>query len=318
MADLHEIRPKEILKQKNLTPSTFESLASGAVGGVSLVLVGHPLDLLKVRLQTGSTAFTSQQPQQKSKMTRIFSNLIKREGIVGIYRGVTAPLIGVAPIFAISIWGYDKGKSLASRFLNLPQSDAFVVACGGAFSALPTSILQVPGDRIKLRLQVSDSRKHENPFQETRKIWQEGNQFYNSRFGGLRSLYRGYLVTLAREIPGSAIYFSNYNYMRNLLTTQFEKRSLSPDTVTALSILISGGVAGTLNGLITLPIDTIKSRFQAAPLTEFRSARHVAIELLSKEGPSALFRGLGPVLLRAFPANAACFSGIELIRYLCK
>ena len=93
---------------------------------------------------------------------------------------------------------------------------------------------------------------------------------------------------------------------------------MSPDTVTALSILISGGVAGTLNGLITLPIDTIKSRFQAAPLTEFRSARHVAIELLSKEGPSALFRGLGPVLLRAFPANAACFSGIELVRYLFK
>lgn len=319
MADLHEIRPKEIFKQKNLTPSTFESLTSGAIGGVSLVLVGHPLDLLKVRLQTGSSASTLQfTSQQTPKMTRVFSNLIKSEGIIGIYRGVTAPLIGVAPIFAISIWGYDTGKTLASNFLNLPQSDAFVVACGGALSALPTSILQVPGDRVKLRLQVSDSRKHSNPFQETRKIWQEGNQFYNNRFGGFRSLYRGYLVTLAREIPGSAIYFSNYNYMRNLLTKKFEKMSMSPDTVTAFSILISGGMAGTLNGLITLPIDTIKSRFQAAPLTEFRSARHVAIELISKEGPSALFRGLGPVLLRAFPANAACFSGIELVRYLCK
>lgn len=329
MADLHEIRPKEILKKENLnlTPSTFESLASGAVGGVSLVLVGHPLDLLKVRLQTGyssSSSSSSSPPQfmaqnpQPPKMTRIFSNLIKKEGIVGIYRGVTAPLMGVAPIFAISIWGFDTGKSLASQFFNLPQSDAVVVACGGAFSALPTSILQVPGDRIKLRLQVSNSPKHANPFQETRKIWQEGKKYYNNRLGSFRSLYRGYLVTLAREIPGSAIYFSNYYYMRNLLTTQFEKRSMSTDTVTALSILISGGVAGMLNGLITLPIDTIKSRFQAAPLTEFRSARHVASELLWKEGPSALFRGIGPVLLRAFPANAACFSGIELVRYFFK
>lgn len=323
MADLHEIRPKEILKQENLTPSTFESLASGAVGGVSLVFVGHPLDLLKVRLQTGSSSsssslqFTTQHPKPP-KMTQIFSNLIKKEGIIGIYRGVTAPLIGVAPIFAISIWGFDTGKSLASQSLNLPQSDAVVVACGGAFSALPTSILQVPGDRIKLRLQVSNAPKHANPFQEARKIWQEGNQHYNNRLGGFRSLYRGYLVTLGREIPGSAIYFSNYYSMRNLLTKHFEQRSMSPDTVAALSILISGGVAGTLNGLITLPIDTIKSRFQAAPLTEFRSARHAAIELLSKEGPSALFRGLGPVLLRAFPANAACFSGIELVRFLFK
>ena len=107
--------------------------------------------------------------------------------------------------------------------------------------------------------------------------------------------------------------------MRNLLTTNLEKRSsFTTETVTALSILIAGGVAGTLNGLITLPVDTIKSRFQASSITEFRSARHVAFVLFVKEGPTSFFRGLGPVLLRAFPANAACFSGIEIVRYLCK
>ena len=135
----------------------------------------------------------------------------------------------------------------------------------------------------------------------------------------MRSLYRGYWITLAREIPGSAIYFSNYYCMRNFITFNLQKKTtLSPDSVMSISILISGGVAGTLNGLITLPIDTIKSRFQAAPIGEFRSAYHVAVELLRTEGSAALFRGLGPVLLRAFPANAACFSGIELVRYLCK
>lgn len=312
MADLHELNPKEVLKNELKQPSAFESLASGAVGGVSLVLVGHPLDLLKVRLQTTSTS--SMNDSQRPNMKRMFKNLMRKEGIAGIYRGVTAPLIGVAPIFAINIWGYDTGKSMASSYLNLELSDPLVVALGGAFSAFPTSILQVPGDRIKLRLQVSDARRHANPFQETRKIWAEGN---GSISGGFRSLYRGYLITLAREIPGSAIYFSNYNYMRNLMTARLEEqRRFSPDTITAASVLISGGVAGTLNGILTLPIDTIKSRFQAAPLGEFRSARHVAIDLIQKEGPAALFRGLGPVVLRAFPANAACFGGIEIVRYL--
>lgn len=310
MADLHEILPLELNSQNNTKPpSTFESLASGAVGGVSLVLVGHPLDLLKVRLQTNPNSTTS--------MNRIFANLIRSEGVAGIYRGVTAPLIGVAPIFAISIWGFDTGKSLAGRYLNRDPSDALVVAIGGAFSALPTSILQVPGDRIKLRLQVSDSKRHANPFQETRRIWAEGSNGFNNRtISGIRSLYRGYFVTLAREIPGSAIYFSNYNYMRSILNKLFETTQISPETCTALSILMAGGVAGTLNGLLTLPIDTIKSRYQAAPVGEFRSARHVAVDLLRKEGPAALFRGLGPVLLRAFPANAACFSGMEIVRYL--
>lgn len=30
------------------------------------------------------------------------------------------------------------------------------------------------------------------------------------------------------------------------------------------------------------------------------------------EGPFALFRGLTPVMIRAFPANAACFLGYEV------
>ena len=322
MADLHELNPKEILKNdfKSKPPSTFESLSSGAVGGMCLVLVGHPLDLLKVRLQTTTTTTTTSADAVKTRfkpsMSKMLSILIRKEGISGIYRGVTAPLIGVAPIFAINIWGFDTGKSIAASYLNREHNDALVVALGGAFTAIPTSIVQVPGDRIKLRLQVSDAMKHANPFQEARKIWSEGGGTIS---GGMRSLYRGYLITLAREIPGSAIYFSNYNYMRKLITARLEEQQrFSPDSIAAASILISGGFAGTLIGLLTLPIDTIKSRFQAAPLGEFSSARNVAMDLLKKEGPAALFKGLGPVLLRAFPANAACFGGIEAIRYLCK
>lgn len=33
---------------------------------------------------------------------------------------------------------------------------------------------------------------------------------------------------------------------------------------------------------------------------------------MKKDGPSALYRGVTPVMIRAFPANAACFFGIEL------
>jgi len=32
---------------------------------------------------------------------------------------------------------------------------------------------------------------------------------------------------------------------------------------------------------------------------------------MAKEGPAALYRGIGPVMIRAFPANAACFLGVE-------
>lgn len=330
MADLHEISVKDV-PARRAHPSVFESLASGAVGGISLVIVGHPFDLVKVRLQT-STAF--------SGMNDAFRMLLAREGVAGIYRGVTAPLLGVAPIFAISIWGYDTGKKLAAALLasvtesrvfvaqvraDVPDKpserravspqhpvDAHAVLCvlaGGAFSALPASVLQVPGDRIKLRLQVSNAARHANPVEAAMAIWREG---------GWRSLYRGYWITLAREIPGSAIYFTNYHVGKTLLAEFFRKQGMRPDLADGASVLLAGGTAGTLNGLLTLPIDTVKSRFQAAPPNAFTSSRQVAWKLLQLEGPRALFRGLGPVLVRAFPANAACFSSIELVRHACK
>jgi solute carrier family 25 (mitochondrial carnitine/acylcarnitine transporter), member 20/29 len=34
--------------------------------------------------------------------------------------------------------------------------------------------------------------------------------------------------------------------------------------------------------------------------------------LVAEQGYSVLFKGLAPVLWRAFPANAACFLGVEV------
>jgi solute carrier family 25 carnitine/acylcarnitine transporter 20/29 len=288
MADLHEIRPSDLKP----SPRPAESLASGAVGGISLVLVGHPFDLVKVRLQT-STQFRG--------MHDAFRTLLAREGVAGIYRGVSAPLLGVAPIVAVSIWGYDTGCRVGQAVFPEANQRLAAITLGGALSALPTSLLQVPGDRIKTLMQVSNAPRHVSPLAQVRQVWANG---------GLRSLYRGYWITLAREIPGSAIYFSNYARGRQWFESFVRDERWQP-----AGVLLAGGFAGTLNGLLTLPADVIKSRYQAAPEGTFASAREVAVKLWKLEGPKALFRGLGPVLVRAFPANAACFGGIELVRH---
>ena len=34
------------------------------------------------------------------------------QGILGLYKGMAAPVVGVAPIFAICFWGFNMGKKL--------------------------------------------------------------------------------------------------------------------------------------------------------------------------------------------------------------
>lgn len=40
--------------------------------------------------------------------------------------------------------------------------------------------------------------------------------------------------------------------------------------------------------------------------------RSVFVDIMRTEGPKALFKGVTPVMIRAFPANAACFLGYEI------
>jgi solute carrier family 25 (mitochondrial carnitine/acylcarnitine transporter), member 20/29 len=71
-------------------------------------------------------------------------------------------------------------------------------------------------------------------------------------------------------------------------------------------------MAGVAMWTIAIPPDVIKSRLQSAPAGTYSGAGDVLKQILKKEGPSALFKGLGPAMLRAFPANAATFLGVEL------
>jgi solute carrier family 25 carnitine/acylcarnitine transporter 20/29 len=65
------------------------------------------------------------------------------------------------------------------------------------------------------------------------------------------------------------------------------------------------GMAGVAMWTIAIPPDVLKSRLQSAPAGTYKGTADVLRVLLKTEGPQALFKGLGPAMLRAFPANAA-------------
>ena len=65
--------------------------------------------------------------------------------------------------------------------------------------------------------------------------------------------------------------------------------------------LFSGGMAGVAMWSIAIPPDVIKSRIQAAPKGTYSGFLDCAAKIVRQEGPFAMFKGLAPALLRAFP-----------------
>jgi len=76
---------------------SLRALAAGGVGGVCAVLTGHPFDLVKVHLQTAEKG-------KYNGAIDVVKKIMAQSGPKGLYAGVTAPLFGVTPMFAISFW----------------------------------------------------------------------------------------------------------------------------------------------------------------------------------------------------------------------
>jgi solute carrier family 25 carnitine/acylcarnitine transporter 20/29 len=86
--DIKVAEPKPV----NQTIAQLRSLVAGAAGGVCAVVVGHPFDLVKVRMQTA-------QKGVYSGAMDVVRKTVAREGLVrGMYAGVSAPLVGVTPM----------------------------------------------------------------------------------------------------------------------------------------------------------------------------------------------------------------------------
>ena len=66
---------------------------------------------------------------------------------------MSAPLTGVAPIFAISFLGYGLGKKIVTGS-NDAELTKLQILYAGAFSGIFTTSIMAPGERIKCLLQV--------------------------------------------------------------------------------------------------------------------------------------------------------------------
>ena len=69
-----------------------------------------------------------------------------------------APLVGTAPIFAISFYSNALGKKMQQGSREEVLGPAQLALAGG-FSGVMTTIVMAPGERIKCLLQVSPDRQ---------------------------------------------------------------------------------------------------------------------------------------------------------------
>lgn len=256
--------------------------AAGCVGGCAGVMVGHPLDTIKVHIQT--------QDFRNPKYTgtwHCFRTILARDSVAGLYRGMSSPMAGVAFVNAIVFGVYGNTQ----RQLSEPDA-LYSHFVAGATAGIAQTPICSPMELAKTRLQLQSSSglQFSGPVQCLRYIY---------RNEGFRGVFKGLGVTFLREAPGYGIYFLTYEALT---------RSNSTAPISTFQMLMAGGLAGTSSWIFTYPIDVIKSRLQADVQSRYSGAMDCLRQSISAEGYACLYRGLNSTIIRAFPTNAATFA----------
>lgn len=124
--------------------SLYRHFIGGTLGGMAQVIVGHPFDTIKVRLQAeGLNAY-------KNAFDCLVKT-VKYEGISSLYRGATSPLIGIG--FCNAILFATNKKILEMSREKIQNSNIRNMTCG-ALSGIIVSLFNCPIELIKIKLQI--------------------------------------------------------------------------------------------------------------------------------------------------------------------
>lgn len=95
-------------------PTAFGKLASGAVSGAVAQTITYPFDVLRRRFQVVNMG-QGQLGFQYNSVWHAIVSIIRKEGIVGMYKGLWANLLKVAPSMASSWLSYEMTKDLLTK-----------------------------------------------------------------------------------------------------------------------------------------------------------------------------------------------------------
>ncbi|KAF3451451.1 hypothetical protein FNV43_RR07546 [Rhamnella rubrinervis] len=287
----------------------YKKYVAGLVAGVATVLVGHPFDTVKVKLQKHNTEAHGITYRNGLHCT---ARILRTEGIRGLYSGATSSFVGVAFESSILFGIYSQMKQALQRSSQTSGPQIQVIVPSAAYSGAIISFVLCPSELVKCRMQVQGtdtlvpvSSRYNSPLDCA---------LTTVKNEGVKGIFRGGFTTLLRESIGNAIFFSVYENVRHHMHAQLKNASSDDSNLVDVGVgILSGGLGGMAFWSAVLPLDVAKTKIQtASDKNHSRNPFQILSSIYTRNGLKGCYVGLGPTIVRAFPANAAAIVTLEL------
>lgn len=219
-----------------------------------------PIDTIKTRLQSERGFWRS-------------------GGFRGIYKGIGATATGSTPTAALFFVTYESIKSFLSHRTTKDQTP-FVHMLAASCGEIVACLIRVPVEIAKQRKQALYVKKETSSLQILYQAFKQD--------GLIKGVYRGFGITIMREVPFSLIQFPLWEYLK----VQWQPVTGLP--LNPVAVAVCGAISGGIAAGFTTPLDVLKTRIMLAESTSRLSVPKILKSIYRENGIRGLFAGFTP------------------------
>lgn len=269
----------------------------GGLAGTCAAGFTHPLDLIKVLLQT--------QQKQEFGLVSMTVRVVKNEGVLALYSGISAGVLRqlTYTITRFGVYEMVKNHVANTRPENKNLSFAEKLSLAGA-SGFVGAIVGNPADVSNVRMQndvklpKDQRRNYKHVLDALMRVVREegGTRLMN---GVTMNSFRGALMTIGQ--------IAFYDQVKQMMVASGYFKDTVPTHLT------SSVIAATIATVLTQPADVMKTRLMNAKPGQYSGIGSVFMEV-AKNGPLGFFKGFTPAFVRLAPHTILLFVFFEQIR----
>lgn len=191
-------------------------VTAGAMSGAVTSMVLTPIELVKCRMQVPLQSSLDPNLGPRAGLASkslspfaVIAEVYRREGLKGFWRGQFGTLLRETGGGAAWFGSYETLSLYFKKRLRDPEKESLPIwqqMVSGAVAGMSYNFIFFPADTIKSKMQTGELTNIKPTFMDV------GKELYKAH--GLKGLYRGCGITVARSAPSSALIFTIYEGLR--------------------------------------------------------------------------------------------------------
>lgn len=311
---------QQVQQVSDAKPAQHQPFWYGGVASMVAATCTHPLDLAKVRMQTAGKAAKAAAASagadaalaapKKLGMVGTIASVMKNEGVLKIYQGLSASLLRQATYSTARFGVYEFLKEQVKQ--KQTQKDkplsTMVLLPLSMVAGLIGGVVGNPADVVNVRMQndrtapVDQRRNYRNALDGIRRMIIEE---------GPKSIFKGIVPNCTRGVLMTASQVVSYDRFKDMLVNGLGMNGTAKSTHFGASLL-----AGLVATTVCSPVDVVKTRIMSAAKSDANSsAVRIFVDAVKSEGPTFMFRGWLPSFVRLGPHTIITFLVLEQLKH---